>query len=51
MPVVSPQVSAVDFGVHPAAVNNDGENDETDDCCDFDNAQTEFNCSEWIISF
>ena len=46
MPVVSPQVSAVDFGVDPAAVNNDGENNETDDCRDFDNAESEFNYSQ-----
>ena len=50
MPVVSPQVPPVDFGVDPSAVNNNGENDEADDCCDFDNAQSEFDCSERIIS-
>ena len=42
MPVVSTKVSAVDFGVNTSAVNNDGENDETDDGGDFDNAENEF---------
>ena len=44
MPVVSTEVSAIDFAVYPSAVNNHGENNETDDGCDFDNAESEFDC-------
>ena len=44
MPVVSPQVPSVDFAVDTSAVHNDGENDETDDCCDFDNAENKLDC-------
>lgn len=40
---MSPKVSAVDFGVNTSAVNNDGENDETDDGGDFNSAEKEFN--------
>lgn len=42
VPVVSTEVSAVDFGVDPSAINNDSENDKTDDGYDFDNAEHEF---------
>lgn len=42
MPVVSTQVSAIDFGVDTSTVNNDSENDETDDSCHFDDAENEF---------
>lgn len=44
MPVVSTKVSAVNFGMDTAAVNNDGKNDETDDGYDFDSAENKFDC-------
>lgn len=44
MPVVGTKVSAVDFRVDTSAVHNDGENDKTDDRCDFDHTEKEFDC-------
>lgn len=51
VPVVSAKVSAVDFGVDTSAIHNDGENNETDDSCDFDSAEDEFDCPRRMISF
>lgn len=47
---MSTEVSAVNLGVYTSNVNNDGENDETNDGCDFDNAKNEFDCSLWLVS-
>lgn len=51
MPVVGTKVSAVYFAVDASAVNNDSENDETDDSCDFDSAESEFNCWARLVSY
>ena len=42
VPIVGTKVSAVDLGVDPSAIHDDGENDETDDGCDFDGTESEF---------
>lgn len=39
---MSAQVTTVHFGVDASAVNDDTENDETDDCRNFDDAEEEF---------
>lgn len=44
VPVMSTEVSAVNFGVDTSAVNHDGEDDETYDGCDFDGAEDELDC-------
>ncbi len=44
VPVVSTKISTIDFGVDTSTVNNDGKNDETDDGCDLDDAENEFDC-------
>ena len=51
MPVVCTQVSAVDFAVDTSAVDDDGENDETDDGSDFDSAKSEFDCWAQLVSY
>lgn len=51
MPVVSTKVSAIDFGVDTSAINNDGENDKTDDGCDFDRTENELDCLTWVVSY
>ena len=51
VPVVSAQVAAVDTGVDTSNINNDGENDETDDGCDFDTAENEFDYQPRAISY
>lgn len=44
VPVMSTEVSAVEFGVDTSAVNHNGENDETYDGCNFDGAEDELDC-------
>lgn len=44
VPVVGTKVSTVDFRVHTSAINNDSENDKTDNGCDFNDAENEFDC-------
>ena len=51
VPVVSAQVAAVDTGVDTSNVNNDGENDETDDGCDFDTAKNELDYRPRAVSY
>ena len=48
---MSTEVSAVLLGVDTSNVNDDGENDETNDGCDFDTAENEFDCSTWLVSY